>query len=126
MNHKKGGLENRRGGVGGDGGGVGGVGGGSRGGGETLEQRRRVIDPEKGSNEQLDGRAGPVQRAARPAAAPRRRPQVSPLFTTQHRSNSPSATPLLGILGVGRFLETASFWLATENCEDTTDSKHLT
>ena len=58
MNHKKGGLENRR-------GGVGGVGGGSRGGGETLEQRRRVIDPEKGSNEQLDGRAGPVQRAAR-------------------------------------------------------------
>ena len=122
MNHKKGGLENRRGGVGGDGGGVG---GGSRGGGETLEQRRRVIDPEKGSNEQLDGRAGPVQRAARPAA-PRRRPQVSPLFTTQHRSNSPSATPLLGILGVGRFLETGSFWLATENCEDTTDSKLLT
>ena len=119
MNHKKGGLENRR-------GGVGGVGGGSRGGGETLEQRRRVIDPEKGSNEQLDGRAGPVQRAARPAAAPRRRPQVSPLFTTQHRSNSPSANPLLGILGVGRFLETGSFWLATENCEDATDSKLLT
>ena len=86
-------------------------------GGESLTLRRAATS---------SSTAGPVQRAARPAAAPRRRPQVSPLFTTQHRSNSPSATPLLGILGVGRFLETGSFWLATENCEDTTDSKHLT
>ena len=81
MNHKKGGLENRR----------GGVGGGSRGGGETLEQRRRVIDPEKGSNEQLDGRAGPVQRAARPV---QQHQGVDPKFLRFLRHSTAPTRPL--------------------------------
>ena len=56
--------------------------------GETRQ--RRVIDPEKGSNEQLDGRAGPVQRAARPV----QHQGVDPKFLRFLRHSTAPTRPL--------------------------------
>ena len=57
--------------------------------GETRQ--RRVIDPEKGSNEQLDGRAGPVQRAARPVL---QHQGVDPKFLRFLRHSTAPTRPL--------------------------------
>ena len=86
-------------------------------GGESLTLRRAATSSSTVGPGRCSGRRGLC------CSTKASTPSFSAFYDTAPLQLAP-ATPLLGILGVGRFLETV--WLATENCEDTTDSKHLT